>query len=141
MPIKQDPFNSYNFLVEIDNITSAAFQECSGLESEIEKIEYAEGAHNSVRKFPGQVKFSPITLKRGTTDDRELYDWHQGIIDGTMDLRNISVIGLKRNDDECLRYNLFNAWISKWTATNFNAQASEIAIETIEICYERIERA
>jgi phage tail-like protein len=49
----QDPYRSYNFLVEIDGITRAGFQECSGLDSTQDPIEYREGNEGlTVRKLP-----------------------------------------------------------------------------------------
>ena len=62
-----DPFNNFNFLVEIDGITRAAFQEASGFDSMIDVIEHREGGENTtVRKLPGMTKYSNITLKWGT---------------------------------------------------------------------------
>jgi phage tail-like protein len=59
-----DPYGNYNFLVEIDGITRAAFQECSGFDSTIDVIEHREGGENTTpRKLPGMTKFSNIQLK------------------------------------------------------------------------------
>lgn len=38
-----DPYVNYNFLVEIDGITRAAFQDCTGFDSTIDVIEHREG--------------------------------------------------------------------------------------------------
>ena len=59
MAARRDPYVNFNFLVEIDGITQAAFQEASGLDSTIDVIEHREGGENiTTRKYPGQVKFS-----------------------------------------------------------------------------------
>ncbi len=34
MATRVDPYRSFNFLVEIDGITQAGFQECTGLDSQ-----------------------------------------------------------------------------------------------------------
>ena len=34
--VRRDPYRAYNFLVELDGITRAAFRECTGLESATE---------------------------------------------------------------------------------------------------------
>ena len=62
-----DPYASYSFLVEGINV--ASFAEVSGLEVEIETIEYREGNDPTagVRKLPGLTKFANIVLKRGVT--------------------------------------------------------------------------
>lgn len=68
---RKDPYRNYNFLVEIDGITRAGFQECSGLDSTQDPIEYREGTDSlTTRKLSGLVKYSNITFKWGITDDR-----------------------------------------------------------------------
>ena len=39
---------------------------------------------------------------------------------------------------ERVRWNLQNAWPSKWVGPELKASANEIAIETLEICHEGI---
>jgi phage tail-like protein len=71
---RTDPYRGYNFLVEIDGITQAGFQEVSGLDASTDAIEYREGNDpNHVRKLPGLNKYSAISLKRGITDSGELW--------------------------------------------------------------------
>jgi len=62
-----DPYRNFNFAVEIDGITRARFQECTGgLSSTIDVTEYREGGYaehgNTVHKLPGLTKYSNITL-------------------------------------------------------------------------------
>jgi len=40
---RHDPYKVFKFLVEIDGLTSAAFSEVSGLDSETAVIEYRTG--------------------------------------------------------------------------------------------------
>ena len=48
-----DPYGNFNFLVEIDGISRAAFQECNGFDSTIDVIEHREGGDNiALRKLP-----------------------------------------------------------------------------------------
>jgi phage tail-like protein len=137
-----DPYGNYNFLVEIDGITRAAFQECSGVDSETEAIEYRQGGENTtVRKLPGMTKYSNIQLKWGTSDDHELYDWHRQIVQGTIERKNGSIVMLNRLGDEVLRWNFVRAWPTKWDGPDFNAESNELAIETLELAHEGIERA
>ena len=42
-----DPYGNFNFLVEIDGIARAAFQEASGFDSTIDVIEHREGGENT----------------------------------------------------------------------------------------------
>ena len=79
----RDPYRGFNFLVEMDGITQAGFQECSGLDSTTAVVEYREGGDpNHTRKLTGLNSFSAITLKRGITDSDELWKWRLTAVDG-----------------------------------------------------------
>lgn len=137
-----DPFMSYNFLLEIEGIITAAFQECGGIGSEMEVKEYNEGGNNGpARKLAGRPKFNNITLKRGVTYDRDLYDWHEQWLWGESGTRRSGSIILKnREGAEVVRWDFVEAWPVKWTGPTFNAESNEVAIEEIELANEGIVR-
>jgi phage tail-like protein len=136
-----DPFGSFNFLVEIDGISRGAFQSVSGFDSSIDIVEHREGGENTTtRKLPGLTKYSNITLKWGITDDRELYEWHRDAVLGNVQRKNGSIVGLDRRGTEVMRWNFFNAWPSKYDAPDFNAEGNDVAIETLELAHEGLER-
>src|SRR5258705_11927977 len=92
---RTDPYGGYNFLVEIDGITQAGFQEVSGLDSSTDPVDYREGNDpNHVRKLPGLNKYSPITLKRGITDSDEVWKFRATVIAGAIRRKNASIIRL-----------------------------------------------
>lgn len=137
-----DPFNNYNFLVEIDGITRAAFQEASGFDSTVDVMEHREGGENTTpRKLPGQTKYSNISLKWGITDDRELYDWHRRVVQGDTERKNGSIVLLDRRGEETVRWNFFRAWPTKWDGPDLNAEGTDVAIEMLELAHEGVERA
>lgn len=139
-----DPHGNYNFLVEIQGITRAAFQEASGFDSSIDVVEHREGGENTtLRKLPAMTKYSNISLKWGTTDDRELYDWHRQWVTGdpAAQRQNGSIVLLDRQGQEKVRWNFFNAWPAKWTGPSFNAEGNDVSIETLELAHEGLERA
>lgn len=139
-----DPYGNYNFLVEIQGITRAAFQEASGFDSSIDVVEHREGGENTtLRKLPAMTKYSNITLKWGTTDDRDLYDWHRQWVTGdpAAKRQNGSIVLLDRQGQEKVRWNFFNAWPAKWTGPSFNAEGNDVSIETLELAHEGLERA
>jgi phage tail-like protein len=140
--VRVDPFANFNFRVEIDGITRAAFHEVSGFDSTIDVIEHREGGDNtSPRKLPGMTKHSNIVLKWGITTDRELYDWHRDVVLGNVERKNGSIVLLDRTGREQVRWNFFDAWPTKWDGPDFNAEGNDVAIETLELAHERIERA
>ena len=142
LAVRRDPHRAYNFVVEIDGISRASFRECSGLDSNQDPIEYREGGDKSLtqRKLPGMVKYGNITLKWGITDDIELWDWRKKAADGAVERKNVSIVLRDDNGQEQIRWNCRESWPTKWTGTSFNATGNEIAIETLEIAHEGLER-
>lgn len=139
---RKDPYRAYNFLVEIDGITRAGFRECSGLDSSQDPIAYREGTDAlTTRQLPGLVKYSHISLKWGMTDDSELWDWRQTVMDGKVQRKNGSIILLDDTGTEKLRWNFREGWPTKWTGPSFNATGTEVAIETLEIVHEGLTKA
>jgi phage tail-like protein len=137
-----DPYRGFNFLVEIDGITQAGFQECSGLDATTDAVDYREGSDpNHVRKLSGLNKFSPITLKRGITDSDELWRWRQQALDGKIERKNGSIILRDAAGDEKLRWNFHAAWCSKWTGPSLNSTSTAVAVESIEITHEELVKA
>ena len=92
--------------------------------------------------MPGVTKYPNITLKWGLTDSRELYDWYRDIVKGKV-VRKTGSIVLYDLDGltEKVRWNFVNAWPTKWDGPDFSAKANDIAIETLELAHEGIERA
>lgn len=141
MADRLDPYGGYNFAVELDNITRAGFRECSGLENSQNASEYREGTdrHLNVRKLPGLVTHSDITLSRGITNDRKLWEWREKAMKGKVERHNISISLLDETGEAKITWNLFECWPRQWTGPSFNATADEVAIEQLVLTYERIE--
>jgi phage tail-like protein len=134
-----DPFLNFNFRVELEGLQVAAFHECSGLESSIDVIEHREGG-GPIRKLPGLNKFPNIVLKRGITDNRELYDQHLGALDGQVRRKSGSIVLMDRADQEVARWNFERAWPAKWVGPSLTAEGNDVAIETLELAHEGIRR-
>jgi phage tail-like protein len=139
-PQRHDPYKNFNFLVEIDGITRAAFSEVSGLESQTSVIEYRSGTDGRTRKLPGLTKFSNIVLRHGITEDRELWDWRQSVVDGNTQRRNGAIVLLDDKGEQVLRWNFFEGWPCKWQGPALNAKNSEVAIELLEIAHDGLSR-
>jgi phage tail-like protein len=136
-----DPYKDFRFQVEIDGIASSRFLECTGLGSEVAVIEYREGGDpTAVRKLPGRASFSDITLKRGITESRDLYDWHRSLLQGQNDRRNGKIILLDDGGAEVVRWVFREAWPRKWEGPELNAMNNQVAIETFVLTCESIER-
>jgi phage tail-like protein len=137
-----DPYRNFNFLVEVDGVTQAGFAECSGFGSNNDAIEYREGTDiPTVRKLPGLTKFSNLTLRWGLTDSTELVDWYRDITKGKIDRRNGSIVVNDLDGTEKVRWNFSQGWPTRWDGPDLNAEGTDVAVETLEIAHEGIERA
>ena len=103
-------------------------------------VDYRDGTDvvRSRPQAPGLRKFPNITLKRGYTTNRELWDWYRNIANGISDRRNGSIILMNEAHQDVLRWNFENAWINKIDGPSFNATANEVAIETVELVHEGV---
>ena len=139
----KDPYRGYNFKIELDGITRAGFRECSGLDTSQDPIDYREGIEGlTARKLPGLNKYSNISLKWGITDDAELWDWRKKAMDGRVERMNGSIVLLDdTGQEEVMRWNFVEGWPTKWTGPSLNATGNEVAIETLEIVHEGLEKA
>lgn len=142
MAPRKDPYSGFNFLVEIDGITQAGFQEVSGLDATTASLDYREGSDpNHTRKLIGMNSYSAISLKRGITDSDELWRWRKTVIDGAPERKNGSIILRDERGEEKIRWNFSEAWPSKWTGPALNAGSAAVAVETLEITHEELKKA
>jgi len=138
-----DPYRGFNFRLEIDNIQKGAFRECSGLDASTDSVEYRAGSDkgNTTRKLPGLNKFANITLKWGAVDDHTAWDWRKQVMEGKVERKHISIILMDESGGDKIRWNLVNAWPTKWIGPALNATSSEVAVESLEFVHEGCERA
>jgi phage tail-like protein len=136
-----DPFPNFNFLVELDGITRAAFNECSGFDSTVEVIEYNEGGSLFNIKLPGRVKYANIMLRRGMTADLELYNWHLSVVQGQTVRKNGSILLMDRTGGNLLaRWDFTQAWPTKATGPDLNAEDNKVAFDSYEIVCTTLQR-
>jgi phage tail-like protein len=138
---RPDPFRGYNFRVELDGVTKAAFREFSGLTFETDPVEYREGNDKRlhVKKLFGLRKFTNLQGKRGITTDLQLWNWYLQILNGGASLRDGAIVLTDELQQDRLRWSFKNGFICKWEGPSFNATANDVAIEMIEICVDRVE--
>jgi phage tail-like protein len=92
--LRFDPAPEYLFVVELTGIIVGLFTECSGIEVKREVKSWREGGVNNYEhQLPGPVSYSNITLKRGLSLSRALWDWFQsGLYDFNVRRINFSII-------------------------------------------------
>jgi phage tail-like protein len=122
-----------------------AFQECSGLEVEMDVQEYLEGGRNDgVIKRVGRAKYSPIVLKRGMfygkggAVNSDLWRWLQGVVSGQRPVaRYDGIIQVMSSGDDVVATWVFDHGLPmKIRGPELNAKTGEVAIEELHIAHE-----
>jgi phage tail-like protein len=135
---RRDPYRSFNFQLEIDGVPLGAFSECGGLTAEGDAVDYREGTDipMNVRKLVGLRKYTMLTLKRGYTQDKSLWQWYANIANGLPDRRNVTIVLLNEARQPVLRWHAEAAWINKIEGPAFKAVGNEVAMESVELAHE-----
>lgn len=135
------PHGKYRFRVEIDGLEAGGFSEVSGFDASIDVMEYREGDMvQTPMKLPGLKKYGNITLRQGLTDSLVLYEWIITGVEGPVDRKTITITALDEAGEPAASWQVIEAWPTKYTAPDFNATASEVAIESLEIAHEGMTR-
>jgi len=135
------PHGRFRYKVEIEGLEAGGFSEVTGFDASIDVIEYREGDMvTTPMKLPGLKKYGNITLKQGLVDSMVLYDWMVAGINGAVDRKTITITLLDEEGSPAASWQVINAWPMRYTAPDFNAMASEVAIETLEIAHEGMTR-
>lgn len=132
------PLPKFHFQVEWGDET-ITFSEVSGLDKEIEVIEYREGSspEYSTLKMPGLQKYSNITLKRGVfAGNNGFFNWMNTVKLNTIERRDITISLLNEGHEPVMVWKVKNAWPSKIQSTDLKADGNEVAIETMELVHE-----
>ena len=132
------PLPKFHFQVEWGG-TKIGFQEVTGLDFEVEKIEYREGSSPEYSKInmPGMIKYTDIVLKRGVfKGDNEFYEWMKTNKLNTAERRDITISLLDENHAPVIVWKVLNAWAMKIQSTDLKAEASEVAVESITLAHE-----
>lgn len=142
---RSDPYQVFNFLIEIEGILTGGFSECSGLQVETETEQYPEGGVNDyVHHFIGRTKYPPLILKHGLTQIPGLWLWYQevaqGINQGKFERHNGTIFLLDKKRIPVMWWNFKDAFPYKWTGPEFRAESNSVAFETVELVHRGLSR-
>lgn len=135
------PHGRFNYKVEIDGLAAGGFSEVTGFDASIDVIEYREGDMvQTPMKLPGLKKYGNITLKQGLVDSMVMYNWMLEGLTGAVNRKTITITLLDITGAPAASWQVINAWPLKYTAPDFNATSSEVAVESVEIAHEGMTR-
>lgn len=152
------PFTTFNFHVVFTmpeqnrKVCELEFSECSGLEMNMDVKTIREGGNNSEQiHLAGPVSYGQLTLKRGMTSNFDLWDWFEDVqanrqlrVDGEIQMLSLKrtpkdskvVVEKKKN----VVFKVVRCMPIKLVAPSLNAKDGEIAIEEVQLTYERLLR-
>jgi phage tail-like protein len=127
-----------------------AFQDCTGLDLEMDVAEYAEGGRNNgVIQRAGRSKVARLTLKRGMlhpadgTVQAELWQWFQDVVDGVRPLRRYdgTIEVLDEGEAAVATWTFTRGLPAKLVGPQLNARTGEVAVEELQIAHEGLRMA
>ena len=133
------PLTKYHFKVDWGG-TRIGFTEVSGLEWEVQPIEYRDGWDPEfyMQKIPGMLKYSNVTLKRGSfQSDNEFYEWINTITLNEIDKRPITISLLNEEHEPLFKWDLIDAWPTKLQVSDFKSDDNGIFINTLEVAVSK----
>ncbi len=135
------PLPVFHFTVDWGG-TQVAFSEVTGLNAEVQVIEYRDGVspEYSTVKMPGLKKYGNLTLKRGVfASDNEYFAWLKATKLNKPERRDITISLLDEEHAPVMTRKVINAWPTKITSPDLKASGNEAAIESLELAHEGIE--
>jgi phage tail-like protein len=130
-----------------EQLGTGGFQECSGLEIELDIQELREGGRNDgIIRRVGRAKYQPLTLKRGMFFasergaaglDRAIWQWLQSIAAGVVPVpRYDGSIRVLDQGEVIATWSFVRGLPTRLRGPELNAKTGEIAIEELQIAHE-----
>jgi len=125
------PLAAYNFRVDVGGRT-LSFARVSGLQREHQTLTYRHGLSflegERIAKFFID-KYVTVTLERGTTiGGADLYEWVE-----SKDSRSLEIHLCDQTGAPVVSWRVAKALAVKLSASTYDAQTNEVAIETLEL--------
>jgi len=138
---RQDPLRGFRFLVEIEGITSGGFTRVKGISREVKIESYREGGVNDYEhKLVSQVSYPVVILERGLALD-DLWKWALATADGEVRRRTIRIHLQNEANEKTWAWQIEYALPVKWTASDLDAQASPVVMESLELAHHGLRKA
>jgi len=135
------PLPKFYFVVDFGEAKNIPFQEVSGLDLENELIEQRQEDNlvlSNIR-MPGLTQSNSITMKKGLfPHDSVFWAWYNSIKATTIKPETILINLMDTDGKPIMSWTLNNAYPVKISTADSREEETEIAIEHMEIAYERL---
>lgn len=136
-----DPFRGFRFLVEMEGLVIGAFTRVKGLSRELKYESYREGGVNDYEhRLVTGTAYPAIVLERGFALD-DLWRWALAASDGEVTRRTFWIRLLDEAGAPAWSWEVTDAIPVKWSASDLEAQASQVVVESIELAHQGLRRA
>lgn len=136
------PYIKSRYKVEIDGMEAGRFSEITGFDAPIDVEHGKDGAGIlSVKILGYMTKYGNVVLKQGIIDSKALRDWFTPSLDGEAVRKTMNIVLSDDAGHTVASWQLISARIIKYTESDFEADPSDVPIDTLEIAHEGIIRA
>jgi phage tail-like protein len=124
------------FVVRVPDIdTIGMFTRCSGLELQVDVLEYAEGGNNEfVHQLPGRLRYPNLVLARGLTNEDAVLKWFTATRTKA-DLKEVTITFQTHKQKTIRTFTFADAFPVRWTGPAAEAGTATIPLETLEIAH------
>lgn len=124
------------FVVKVPDIdTIGMFTRCSGLELQVEVLEYAEGGNNEfVHQLPGRLRYPNLVLARGLTNEDAVFKWFSATRTKAS-LKEVTITFQSHTQQTIRTFTFADAFPVRWTGPVSEAGTATVAMETLEIAH------
>lgn len=135
-----DSVPSFQFGLVVDGAPFGFFLSVEGIGSESEVESFSAIGDPIIRKIPGRLHYSDITLKRGLTSDRAISDWRTQVESGDIAgaRKAISILLYDSAGTAVARWNFTNAWPSKVSIVS--DPEADLVLESVVLTVEQMLR-
>ncbi|HEY0638291.1 MAG TPA: phage tail protein [Pseudonocardiaceae bacterium] len=138
---------STRFRVVVQDVDLGGWATCRGLLVDFRHEMLKEGGHyDGFTIMPDRVLYSPISLSRAmnATDSAAVHGWLQRVVrewyadsgDGGYTDHTAQITLLDAHQETVMTWRLRNVYPLKWRGPDLDAQAGNVAIETLDLAHE-----
>lgn len=136
----QYPQTSFHFSVAFEllpqSFSDFRFQEVSGLKATVNTEAVAGGGVTAMPELPTKIQYEDLVLRRGVFIGSGIRQWCIKAIDQfEFEPTNLIIMLLDQFHLPLMSWYVVGAYPVEWEVSAFNAEKSELAIETIKLKY------
>lgn len=140
-----DPLVGFKFSLLLGGKVAGYFTECSGIGIEVTMVEHkivTDKAVDFVKKQPGRLKWTDVTLKSGVTDNTAAWDWMVLVSEGNMDAarQDCSIIMYDRAGKPKAQWDFEKAFPVKLNGPSPKSDGDEVSMEELTITHTGMQR-